>query len=133
MEEEFIQPSDPETQAPGDRPGTAHRHAYTVKVFAVCPGRDARQPRTLLGRVRIRPGPVAPGHIAAVRLPGGSLTLMRIFYERSSGQEFVRLAPLAPGARAARYPLGEVTIEGTAICSSRAGERCVECDDGEMS
>ena len=133
MEEEFIQPSDPETPAPDDRPGGTHRHAYTVKVFAACPGRDATQPRTLLGRVRIRPGPVAPGHIAAVRLPGGSLTLMRVFYERSSGQEFVRLAPLSPGAEAQRYPLRTVTIEGEVVCLSRAGERCAECDEEDRS
>lgn len=129
MEEDCIQPSDPETQVPDDRPGSTTRHAYTVKVFAACPGRDATQARTLLGRVRIRPGPVAPGHIAAVRTPDGPLTLWRICYGREQGLgEVVYLhAPEGGGAR--RYSLGDVTIEGAVVCACRAGEDC-PCAEG---
>lgn len=131
--EEFVPPSDPEIQAPDDRTDCARIHAYTVKVFVACSGRDATQQRTYLGRVRIRPGPVAPGQIAAVRTPGGYLTLRRIFYERADAQEFVRLEALRPGVAAVRYALGDITILGTMICTSRAGEHCAECDGEDMS
>ncbi|HEY0169440.1 MAG TPA: hypothetical protein VGB98_00185 [Pyrinomonadaceae bacterium] len=124
----FIPPSDPENQAPDEGPGRATRHDYTVKVFAACPTRDASNARTLLGRVRIRPGPVAPGHTAAVRTPGGYLTLRRIYYVRVDAREYVCLKSLRADAPALRYPLGDVTILGTLVCISLAGEYCPECE-----
>jgi len=64
---------------------------------------------------------VAPGGIAAVRAPGGSLTLGRIYYERTGGgREYVRLLGFAPGALEECHPLSDVVIEGAVICACPA-------------
>lgn len=103
----------PETQTHnGER--RVSGQAYTLKLFTPCPNKGDTAARRFIGRVTIRPGPVAPGHIAAVRHMDGCLTLRRIYYYRDEGgREFVRLEKCRRGAHALRYPLSEVIIEGT--------------------
>ncbi len=133
MESNPIPPIAPENSEKLDR-GEARRvsgQAYTVEVFADDP-EEPNRPARPLGRVRIQPGPVKPGHIAAVRTPDGCLTLRRIYYERAEGQqEFVRLEGFTAGARTERYPLGDVSIEGTVICVCVGDEEC-PCDEELM-
>lgn len=115
-------PIDPEIQTHGE---TRHvgGQAYVVEVFADCPDERDTVLR-LLGRITIRPGIVAPGHIAAVRTLDGSLQLGRIYYERAGGgREFVRLEDLLPGVAPLRYPLADVTIEGEIIHFRKEGEQ----------
>jgi hypothetical protein len=115
-----ILPIDPETQTQGG-PRRLSGQAYTLTVSATCPDERDTVMRQRW-RVTIQPGLVAPGTFAAVRAPGGCLTLGKIYYEREGGREFVRLESLLPGIAARRYPLAEVTIEGTVICVCKEGE-----------
>jgi|ERR1043165_423057 hypothetical protein len=107
-------PIDPEAQKTGETE-CVNRKAYTLKVFAACPDERDSTPR-LLGRVKIRPGPVAPGQIAAVKIPDGSLILRRIYYQREGSREFVRLVSLLPRTTSLHFPLSAICILGTVIC-----------------
>jgi len=107
-------PIDPETQTHGEPKRDVGGQTYTLKVFAFCPNEEDASPR-LLGRVKVRPGPVAPGKVAAVRMSDGFLVLRRIRYCRERGREFVCLESLLPSIPALRLPLSALCILGTVI------------------
>ena len=101
-------PIDPETQTSGDA------QIYTLNVYAASP--DERESTSCpLGCIRIRPGPVLPGKVAAVHLSDGSLILRRIYYQRENGREFVRLESPLPSIATLRIPLSAIYILGTVV------------------
>ena len=97
--------------------GETGREAFTLEIFPR-PGKGDSDTRPL-GRVQIRPGPVAPGKVAAVRMSDGSLTLRRIYYQREGGREMVNLESLLPDADVLRFPLSAVRVLGTVISCER--------------
>lgn len=116
-------PSGPESPQSERSKGESGR-AVTFTVYAA----DRREPVRPLGHVTVRPGLVAPGHVAAVRTPDGLLRLRKIHYYRDgAGRECVRLESLGPGEGALQYPLEVVVIEGVVICVCGIDEEC-GCD-----
>lgn len=117
-------PIDPETQTHGEDVERVSGQAYTLNVLATCPD-ERDNTKRLLGHVKIRPGLVAPGLIAAVRTPDGQILFRRIYYRRlDGGREFVCLESLAPDKPDLHYPLGNVFIEGVVVCVCGVDEEC---------
>lgn len=109
-----------------NEPATTERDGriFTLTVYAAGPdeGDDANR---LLGHITIRPGLVAPGHVAAVHTPDGLLRLGRIYYDRAEGaREYIRLESLEPGGVPLFYALEDVSIEGVVICVCGVDEEC---------